>query len=218
MSIPDTPWIQSLLLISGRRPPGLEQLSEELQQRFGGQAPSVERFQVDSRESGRLAEPLPPNVPSMHTISQVASARVSAHMHLTDLTREGPFWPASLQPRLSLVEVLGNGVVVDHLPAPIPFVLYAIVCGKQSVEFAWELNGPHQQNAIPRTLFASSPKPVRWQSVPLFPQLGIGVAQVKEAAQPVVEEEGLYFVTAKLNNLEVNRIPLSVWVASEPTP
>jgi hypothetical protein len=44
--------------------------------------------------------------------------------------------------------------------------------------------------------------------------LNIGLALVKEKAAPLVEEEGLYFVIAKLNGNEENRIPFYVWQES----
>jgi hypothetical protein len=62
------PWIQALLLLSPRRPPGFDQLVEELRSRFGGeQARSwsedvLGTFRLESKRSRSLLKISPPGI------------------------------------------------------------------------------------------------------------------------------------------------------------
>lgn len=213
MPMSTTPWVQSLLLLSTRRPPGLTQLREELQHHSptGNTQPITEEGTIENME----------HMPFTHTISHTASKGVRSNLHLSDLSREGPFWPIALQPPLTLLETLGNAVVVAALPAQVPFMLYCVVCGQQDATFSWEISGPYDGEEASSIIISSFPKPVQWQSLSLFSMLSVStpirIARIKEAIHPTFEKEGLYFVIAKLNGLESNRLPLSVRIASPGT-
>ena len=112
MSTSGWSWVQSLLLLSRREPPGVEQLREERRQAqrdAGAQLGS--HVAAPDATSARV---------SRETIA-VAYTGADAP-HLADLSRSEPFWPGTRHPSNSLLLTLGNEVIVAALPATIPFV------------------------------------------------------------------------------------------------
>ncbi|MBE3567284.1 MAG: hypothetical protein IMW90_16325 [Thermogemmatispora sp.] len=166
------PWIQALLLLSPRRPPGFDQLVEELRSRFGGeQARSWSEDVLGDIPIGEQEIPQPPqNQPSWHIrrIGKRASVTLSEGRSVRDTIQDEPFWPGLLQPQVSLLLSLGNGVVVARLPQLIPFIIYCVVCGEGNPELSFEISGPYDQATPARSVLRSAPRSLQMRPLSLF--------------------------------------------------
>ena len=111
-------WVQSLLLLSRREPPGVEQLWEERRQgQIAGGA------QVSSHADGSDA-----TLRLVSRVRQTVVAYTGDAPHLADLSRAEPFWPGTRHPSNSLLLTLGNEAIVAALPAQLSFLLYCVIC------------------------------------------------------------------------------------------
>lgn len=219
MSIPTTPWVQSLLLISPQKPPGLDQLREEVHHRSesGETSFSSEKVLVEEQET---AHP-PVNQPFTHTqkIRKRQSVTVEEGFSVADMVQREPFWPAMMLPNRSLLLALGNGVVVAQLPIHVPFIIHCVVSGQGSVEISYEISGPYDIAAPAESVLVSPPKQLQMRPLGSFGQFdtarSLGIAVARESVRPVFHAEGLHFVVAKLDGNEAGRVPLMVKVVAK---
>jgi hypothetical protein len=152
------------------------------------------------------------------TSSQPFSITQSASLH--ELSRDQPAWPFTHNPLNASSQLLGNGVAVHNFPIQITFYLQTIICGKMSekVLFSWELARLQTDSNTAQPLLSSSQE-VSLIPLGMFPEigeeksLGFRVATIKERLSPFFQEEGVYVVTAKLNAIEENFLPVLVWQA-----
>ena len=203
-------WVQSLLLLSRREPPGVEKLWEERrQEQVAGGA------QVSSQVGGSDAS-------TAHVSSETTVVAYTGDApHLADLSRDEPFWPATRHPSNSLLLTLGNQAIVAALPAQLSFLLYCVISGTDSPAFSWEISrlaeaGEAEEEA---PVVTSQPKPLHMQNLGSVATLGsaappaVRVAIVREPVQVTLAEQGLYAVKVRLNGTEAGRLVLFVQLA-----
>ena len=213
MSTSGWSWVQSLLLLSRREPPGVEQLREERRQAqrdAGAQLGS--HVDAPDATSARVSR------------EKIAVAYTGANApHLAGLSLSEPFWPGTRHPSNSLLLTLGNEVIVSALPAQLSFLLYCVICGTDSPAFSWEIShmadsGEAEQGA---PIASSQPKPLHMQNLGSVATLGssaapsVRVAQVREPVQVTLAEQGMYAVTVRLNGAEAGRLALFVQLAPQ---
>jgi hypothetical protein len=139
---------------------------------------------------------------------------------IADLCRDAPFWnDALLPPMTTVIELLGNEVVVNGFPTQIPFMLHCVMCGQGEVNFSWEMTGPHEANGPAAPILSSEPQHIRLIPLGLRRQSGkklaiLGTATISKFIAPTIAVEGLYFVVAKLDGHEEMHVPLLVWHAT----
>lgn len=203
-------WIQALLLLSRREPPGVEQLWEERRQgQVAGGA------QLSSQAGG----------PDASTARVSRERTVVAYTgdapHLADLARDEPFWPGARHPSASLLRALGNEAIVAALPATLSFLLYCVVSGAGSPAFSWEIARDLAEagEAEEAPVFTSQPKPLHLQNLGSVATLGsaapptVRIGIVREPVQVTLVEQGLYAVKVRLNGAEAGRLALFVQLA-----
>lgn len=204
-------WIQALLLLSRREPPGIEQLREE---RLRGQV--ADGAQVSRQTGGSSASTA--HVSREQTVISYAGGAP----HLADLSRDEPFWPGARHPSAGLLQTLGNEAIVAALPAQLSFLLYCVVCGTGSPAFSWEItrdleDAGEAEEGSP--VVASQPKPLHMQALGRASTFGsaapsaVCVAIVREPVQVTLAEQGLYAVKVRLNGAEAGRLALFVQLA-----
>lgn len=207
MATTGSSWVQCLLLLSRREPPGLEQLREE---RHAGGA------QVSSQAS--RSDAATAHVSREQTVVTFSSADAP---HLADLSRAEPFWPGARHPSNSLLLALGNEAIVAALPAQLSFLLYCVISGTDSPAFSWEISRltglDETEEAAP--VVTSQPRPLHMRDLGSIATLGssappaVRVAIVREPVQVSLAEQGLYAVKVRLNGAEAGRLALFVQLA-----
>lgn len=194
-------WIQSLLLLSARRSPAISFVHEQKKKEPGLLDEEIVSGEVISSypDSGltfahtfqQTTVTAPPNMPSPET-----------------------FWPLTIQPAASFLEVVGNGFVTSYFPVQVHGVLQAIVCGNGSAEFSWSLDGPYDENRQPARLITSQPHFITWTSLAFFSQYrapeSLKICQIKKAISFLAQEPGLFLITARLNGQEASYLPLVI--------
>jgi len=127
---------------------------------------------------------------------------------LSELCRDGPFWPGALTPSRTFFQLLGNEVIVADLPATIPFGLLCAVQGIGSVEFSWEVRGPLMPGgAEPAVLATSVSRRLSFKPV-TFGEAAVAIAV--EPATPAFPAPGMYEIVAYLNGRESMQLALAV--------
>lgn len=206
-------WVQTLLLLSRREPPGVEQLWEERRQGqlAGGAQVSSQVTAPDAASTAHVSR------------EQTVVAYTGDAPHLADLSRAEPFWPGARHLRNSLLLTLGNEAIVAALPVQLSFLLYCVVSGTDSPAFSWEIGrwagSGEAEEAAP--VATSQPKPLHMRDLGSVATLGaaappaVRVAVVREPVQVTLTEQGLYAVTVRLNGAEAGRLPLFVQLAPQ---
>lgn len=196
-------WIQSLLILSPRRSPIIEAFKEEKSKAMGGSTEET-TIHVERQSKGSPTW-------AVHSTQSQHTVKHSGPVH-----REAINWPLTVQPAASFLEIVGNGVVVTHLPIQIDAVLQAVICGSGSVNFSWTLTGPYtatSQTQVP-LLFTSGSRYVTWRSLAFFPSMPasqlVQICTMKEPISFLAQESGLYLITAFLNEQEASYLPLAV--------
>lgn len=133
-----------------------------------------------------------------------------------ELTREGPFWPASIMRFPAPLSLLGNEMLVASLPHLIPFHLYTIISATEPVSCAWDVLGPsddngnspvlaHAEQVIEPSLLEHAADPATG-GIP-------GTGSAHPLMRPTFTHEGPHSIVLSLNGTEALRMPLLVWRA-----
>jgi hypothetical protein len=144
-------------------------------------------------------------------------ATSSAAYRIADLCRYEPFWDALRLPAFARsFESLGNTVAVGSFPTPVPFILQVIVCGHGTVSVQVVIDGPSRpddlQDTVPERgpLLSSPPKSVELRPLKRHTSGQLGMATILEHLAPVFDEEGIYFVVARLDGNAEGKLALKV--------
>jgi hypothetical protein len=203
-------WIQSLLLLSARPSPVISQLVRQRMKEAG--------IQEVKKVTGAISEEDP--VTGLEVISIFQQSTVMAP---PNSPRPEAYWPLTIQPRASFLEVLGNGLVTTFFPYQVHGVLHAVMCGEgRRDEFSWSLDGPYGEGKQPTRLITSRSRPLEWRSLTYFPAYRapgpLKMSIVREAVAFLARESGLYLITARLNGQESSYLPLLILHETEMWP
>lgn len=142
---------------------------------------------------------------------------ISDSYRIADLCRYEPFWDALRLPAFARsFESLGNTVAVGRFPTPVPFILQMIVCGHGTVSVQVEIDGPSRpddmQDAVPECgpLLTSPARSVDLRPLKRRVSGELGMATILEDLAPVFDEEGIYFVVARLDGNAAGKLALKV--------
>jgi hypothetical protein len=207
----ETPWVQSLLILSPRIPPGVDQLVADLQRRFG-----EVRLHTEERE-GMSESEVPTEDGTITLRAHWARSTTSGAVTLADLAREEPFWPALW--KHTLLHVIGHEVVVADLPARVRFVIHCIVRTVDPKAISCEIRGPYGAPHSPTKVFALPEQilPVEHlhrPDVTAAPPI-CGFATLQQAVAPVFQRAGLYHVGVNIDGKEAAHAPLVVRLANQ---
>jgi hypothetical protein len=201
-------WIQSLLLLSARPSPIISQLARQRMREAG--VLEVEKV------TGAISEEDP--VTGLEVISIFRQSTVTGPRN----TRPEAFWPLTIQPRASFLEVLGNGLVTAFFPYQVHGVLHAIICGEGPGEFSWSLDGPLGEGRQPARLITSHPRRLEWKELTYHPSSrtpsSLRMSIIREAVTFVAPASGLYLITAYLKEQEASYLPLLILHETEMWP
>ena len=200
MSYPSL-WIQSLLLLSAQR----SQIISSIQ----GQRQKESGFVDEEITSGESIH----SNPNVHFtfVRTFQQSTISVPQHTP---QPEAFWPLTIQPAASFLENVGNGFVTSHFPIHIHCILQAIICGSGSVDFSWSLDGPCDDNKQSTLHVTSRPYHITWRSLAFFSHFhapdSLKVCRIKSPVTFLVQEPGLYIITARLNEQEASYLPLVI--------
>jgi hypothetical protein len=205
------PYVQSLLLLSRKELPLLDQLLEEQRRAAGSTGASISTSE-ERLEAGGL-----------RAVQGAATIAADGSHHLADLSQNEPYWLEARFLRASLLQVLGNQVVVGELPAQLAFVLHCVCCGSgsSSLTWEWEVRGPLPSagdGAEPVIAASAHPQALQLRKLGSLAMsaptvITPGTATVRELVQYSMAEPGLYQVVVRLNGRDAGRLPLFVQLA-----
>lgn len=208
----DDPYVQSLLLLSRKELPLLDRLLEEQQRAAGSPGAAI------NTSEERL------EVAGLRAVQGTATIVSAGGQHLADLSQNEPYWLEARFLRASLLQVLGNQVVVGAVPAHLVFVLHCVFCGtgSSSLTWEWEVRGPLPpagDGTEPVVATSAHPQALKLRTLGSLAMSApaatttLGTATVRELVQCSIAEPGLYLLVVRLNSRDAGRLPLFVQLA-----